>query len=155
LYPVLLFALSFPSLLLVFFHFYAPPSFTAFSPFLIFFLAFGGIVAIMLLSHLCLQFFTTIFNYQEQRYLYLTIKTIYRFSNALFLIILVPVIWYARIPELIFFAYFPLLLIIFLAFLILYLRNINGASRFHFFIYFCTFEFLPYLLLVKLLITNM
>lgn len=154
LYPVLLFALSFPSLLLVFFLFYAPPSFMAFSPLLIYFLAFGGIVAIMLLSHLCLRFFTTIFNYQEQRYLHSTIKAIYRFYNALFLIILVTVIWYARLPQLIFFAYFPLLLMIFLAYLILFLRNINVASRIHFFIYFCTLEILPYLLLVKLLVIN-
>ena len=154
LYPVLIFSLSFPSLLLVFFQFYPPPSFAAFSPYITYFLALGGIITIMLLSQLCLRFFTTFFNYQEQRYLYSTIKTIYRFYNALFLIILVPVIWYAPIPELIFFAYFPLLLIILLAFLILFLRNINGASRIHFFIYFCTLEILPYLLLGKLLLNN-
>jgi len=155
LYPVLLFALSFPSLLLVFLQFYAPPSIATLSPFIIYFLALGGIIFIMLLSQLCLLFFTTIYNYQEQRYLYSTIKTIYSFYNALFLIILVSVIWYAHLPQLIFFVYFPLLLIIFFAFLILFLKNINGSSRIHFFIYFCTLEILPYLLLAKLLINNM
>jgi hypothetical protein len=35
------------------------------------------------------------------------------------------------------------------------LRSINGISRIHFFIYFCTLEILPYLLLIKLLIIKL
>jgi hypothetical protein len=115
----------------------------------------GGMVILMAISQLLLWYFTAIFNYLEERYLYMTINTLYRFYHALFLLLLIPIIWYARLPELIFFVYLPFLVIIFLAFMILFLRNIYGTSRIHFFIYFCALEILPYILLIKLLVLNL
>jgi hypothetical protein len=154
-YPIFLNFITFPCILLVFFHFYTPKLIEDFSPVLIYLITLGGTVTVMAISQLILWYFTTIFNYQEQRYLYSTIKTLYRFCNNLFFIIIIPIIWYTRVPELIFFVYIPFLLIVFLAFIILFLRNINGAYRIHFFIYFCSLEILPYFVLVKLLVANM
>jgi hypothetical protein len=115
----------------------------------------GCTAAVMSISQLLLWYFTAIFNYQEHRYLYSTIKTFFRFYNGLFLFFSIPIIWYAHIPELIFFAYIPFFFFIFFSFMILFFRNINGISRIVFFIYFCSLEILPYILLVKLFIINL
>jgi hypothetical protein len=150
-YAILIHLVTFPSLILAFFHFYFPEVFQTFSHLIrLYGILFGGMVVATLLSQFFLWYFTAIFNYQEQRYLYTTIKALYRFYNALFLVCLIPIVWFAPIPELIFFAYIPLFLTVFLTFLIRFLRNVNGISRIHFFIYFCSLEILPYLLLIKL-----
>jgi hypothetical protein len=104
---------------------------------------------------LLLWFFTTIFNYQEQRYLYQTTKTLFRFYHILLLLCLIPLIWYTRVFEILFFVYLPLFVVVFISSFILFLKNVNNVSRIHFFIYFCSLEILPYLLLVKLLIYNL
>jgi len=155
LYSMLLCLLGFPSLVLVFIQFYAPEWLVTYSPLQIYGMACGGAMAVFLLSRLFLWYFTSIFNYQEQRYLYTTMKALYQFYNALFLILIIPMVWYVRTPELIFYVYIPFFLVIFLAFFISFLRSINGVSRIHFFIYFCSLEILPYLLLIKLLIINL
>jgi len=154
-YPILLYLIAFPCLVLVFLQFYAPEVLEIYAPLLLYIMACVGVVAIFLVSQLFLWYFTTIFNYQEQRYLYLTTKALYRFCNALALITIIPVVWYAHIPEILFYIYIPLFITIFFTFFIRFLRNITGVSRIHFFIYFCSLEILPYLLLIKLLITNL
>ena len=155
LYPILLFFLGLPSLVLVFIQFYVPEWLATYSPLQIYGMACGGVMATFLISRLFLWYFTAIFNYQEQRYLYTSMKAIYRFYNALFLIIIIPMVWYVRVPEFIFYVYIPFFLVIFFAFFIGFLRSINGVSRIHFFIYFCSLEILPYLILIKLLIINL
>jgi hypothetical protein len=156
LYSVLLFLFAFPGLVITFFQYY-PPMFLktySFPPILLYGIIFGVLVVALLLSRFFLQYFTSIFNYQEQRYLYITIKTLFRFYHALLLVLCIPVIWYARIPQLLFFGYIPIFFILFFTFFFLFLRNINGVSRIHFFIYFCSLEMLPYLLIANLLIIN-
>jgi len=155
LYPILLYFLGIPSLVLVFLQFYAPEWFITYSPLQIYGISCGGVIATFLISRLFLWYFTGIFNYQEQRYLYSTMKILYRLYNALFLIVVIPMVWYVRIPELIFYVYIPFFIVIYFTFFISFLRSINGASRIHFFIYFCSLEILPYLLLIKLLIINL
>ena len=154
-YSILLYVLGFPCLVLVFFQFYLPELLITYSPLLLYGIACGGIIAILVISQFFLWYFTTIFNYQEQRYLYITMRSLYRFYNALFLVIIIPVVWYVRVPELIFYVYIPLFIVVFFTFFIRFLRNINGTSRIHFFIYFCSLEILPYLLLINLLIINL
>ena len=154
-YPILLYFIAFPCLVLFFLQFYAPKVLEIYSPLLLYGMACVGVATVFLGSQLFLWYFTTVFNYQGQRYLYITTKALYRFCNALFLIAIIPVAWYTRVPEIIFYVYIPFFTIIFFAFFIRFLRNINGMSRIHFFIYFCSFEILPYLLLIKLLIINL
>ena len=157
LFSNLLYLFAFPCLFLAFFHLFFPQFLAsfAFSNYQLLGIIFGIIVVVPLLSWLILRYFTTIFNYQEERYLYTTLKALYRFYNALLLIIIIPIAWYTRVAEIITFIYFPFFLVIFFLFFFHFLRNINGVSRIHFFIYFCTLEILPYLLAVKLLIINL
>ena len=155
LYTTICYFFIFPSLILLFFHFLAPELLETFlQPLQFYGVVFLGFILIFLLSQAFLWYFTTLFNYQEQRYLYLSIKALYRFYNTLFIICFLPVVWYARVPELLYFAYIPSFLLIFFTFFIQFFKNINGISRIHFFIYFCSLEILPYLLLFKLLSTN-
>jgi len=150
-YTILIYLVALPGLFLAFFHFYFPEFTQTFPhPSRLYGLLLVGMIAAMLLSQFFLWYFTDIFNYQEQRYLYTSLKALYRFYNALFLACIIPVVWFAQIPELIFIVYIPFLLVVFFTFFIHFLKNINGVSLIHFFIYFCTFEILPYLLLIKL-----
>ena len=157
LYSSLLYLFAFPCLCLTFLHLFFPQLLVNFTSQLFKLLGIisGIVVVAPLLSWLILRYFTTIFNYQEERYLYTTLKALYRFYNAMFLIMIIPIAWYARVSEIITFIYLPFFLVIFFLFFIRFLRNLNGISRIHFFIYFCTLEILPYLLAVKLLIINL
>jgi len=156
LYSILLYLVTLPCLIIAFFQFYSPALFETYSlhTWQIYGIIMGVLVTVFLLSQFILSYFATIFNYQEERYLYTATKTLFRFYNALLLVAVIPFIWYAQIPSLIFFVYFPTFVIIFFAFFLLFIRNISGISRIHFFIYFCSLEILPYLLVAKLLIIN-
>jgi hypothetical protein len=156
LYSIFLYLFAFPCLALVFLQFFVPQLLDKINiqPLLLFGLLLGIIAILILASWLFLWYFTLIFNYQEQRYLYTNIKALFRFYNSLLLVIIIPLSWYSRVPEIISFVYLPLFLIIFSAFFIRFLRNIVGVSRIHFFIYFCTLEILPYIIAAKLLIIN-
>ncbi|MCL2247529.1 MAG: DUF4271 domain-containing protein [Lentimicrobiaceae bacterium] len=154
-YSILLCFIAFPCLILTLFQFYPITLLETCSYWQVYAITFGIPVVGLIISNSILQYFTEIFNYQEERYLYISIKTLFRFHNALLLLFVVPIIWYARIPELIFIVYIPMFIIMFLAFFVHFLRNISGVSCIHFFIYFCSLEILPYLLIVKLLTNNM
>ena len=156
LYSILIYLFTFSCLIITFFHFYPSMWFASFSipTWLLYAITFGILLITLLLSRFFLQYFTSIFNYKEQRYLYLTIKALFRFYHALILWCIIPVIWYAHTPQLILYIYLPAFIIIFMTFFILFLRNISGISRIHFFIYFCSLEILPYLIIAKLLIIN-
>ena len=119
-----------------------------------FLLLFLGICIVLIGSKIILKFFTTIFNHQEQEYLYTTTKTLFRFYNAMTIICILPIVWFAGIRAILFFVYIPAFVIIFLSFIIQFLRIVNQSSRIHFFIYFCSVEILPYVLLFKLIINT-
>ena len=157
LYSTLLSLFAFPCLFFAFFYLFFPQVMAKF-PYhllLLFVIILGIVMITPLISVLFLRYFTAIFNYQEERYYYTTLKTLYRFYNALFLILIIPIAWYTRVAEIITFVYLPFFLIIFSLFFIRFLRNVSGVGRIHFFIYFCALEILPYLLAVKLLIINL
>jgi hypothetical protein len=155
LYILLLNLFVFPCLCLAFVQFYTPKLLENFlQPILFYGILTVGAVVVFFVSQFFIWYFTTIFNYQEQRILYSTVKTLYRFHNALLLVFLMPIVWYARVSEVILFVYMPLLTILIVTFFIRFIRNIDGISRIHFFIYFCSLEILPYILLIKLFIIN-
>ena len=104
-YSILLYLFVFPCLALTFFHFYLPNLLEISSLLKLYGLVSGGVVVCFLVSHFFLWYFTAIFNYQEQRHLYLIIKTIYRFYHALLLACIVPIVWYACAPKLLFFIF--------------------------------------------------
>jgi hypothetical protein len=127
-FTILIYLVTFPSLLMAFFYFYFPETIVTFSYPILFYLFLSAVTVVaQQLSRIFLQYFTTIFNYQEQKYLYLSAKALYRFYHTLLLVSFIPVVWYARLPSLIFFGYIPLLIVIFITFFIRFLRNINGT----------------------------
>jgi len=154
-YSILLCFFVFPCLVLVLFHFYPPKLLAAYSPLALYGMACGGVVVWFLISQFFLWYVTTVFNSQEQRYLYTILKTIYRFYHALLLVCIIPIVWYTYTPKLIFFIYIPFSIIILFAFFIRFSQSMNIANRIQFFIYFCSLEILPYLLLIKLLIISL
>ena len=156
LYSTLLYFFTFPSLVLAFFELSIRETKVAIpQPLQFYTLIFCGFVLHFFVTQLFIRFFTAIFNYQEQRYLYATTKALYRYYHAILLTCIIPLVWYTRACEVVYFIYIPLFIIIFLTFFIHFMRNINGISRFHFFIYFCTLEMLPYIILLKLLIIKL
>jgi len=157
LFSILIYLFEFPCLILIFFQSHASQLFEKYSlqPLQLYVLIIGFLVILLLFSQFFLWYFTSLFNYQEQRYLYMTSKALFRLYHSLLLVSIIPAIWYARLSEIIFFVYLPLLIILFLTFFVRFLRNLNGVSRIHFFIYFCSLEILPYFLLIKMLIINM
>jgi hypothetical protein len=151
LYTILIQLVTFPCIILSFLYFYLPEWYAARSPVSLYLYLCAGIAGALILSQLLLWFFTTIFNYQEQRHLYTTAKALYRFYHTLFLVFFIPVVWFTPLPQLILFVYIPFFIVIYIAFFIRVIRNLSGVSLIHFFIYFCSLEILPYLVLVKLL----
>jgi len=153
---ILLYLFAFSSLLITFFQFYSQAHDVKYllNPWLLYGIIFGVLALALLISGFLLKYFTIIFNYQEQRHLFATIKTLLRFYNALVLLTITSISWYAYIPELIAFVYLPVFAVLYLIIIIRFLRNISGVCRIHFFIYFCSLEILPYLLIAKLLIIN-
>ena len=149
-YTILTYLVAFPCIILSFFYFYFPELYAVYSPAVLYNMLCAGTLVALIVSHLFLWFFTEIFNYQEQRYLYITVKALFRFYHALFIVCIIPVVWFTRIPELIFFIYIPFLIVILIAFFVRFVKNISGVSLIHFFIYFCSLEILPCLLLIKL-----
>ena len=142
-----------PCLLTFFFYFYTS-LFNRFSPLQIYGMCVVGTLASFFLSRLSLWYFTAIFNFQEEGNLYAIIKTFFRFYNATLLVFLIPLMWYTALPIFVFVLYFPLLVMLFGIFFIRFVTNITGKSRVYFFIYFCSLEILPYLLLAKCIEIN-
>ena len=156
LYATLLYFFTLPSLVLAYFSIYVQePNIEIPEPLQFYAIVFGGFVFFFFVSQISLMFFTNIFNYQEQRYLYLSMKALFRFYHALILMCFLPVLWYTRASEAIYLVYLFFFIIIFFTYFIQFLRNITGISRIQFFIYFCSLEILPYLLLLKLLIIKL
>jgi len=156
LYSTLLFFFTFPSLVLAYFAVYVlEPKIEIPEPAQFYAILIGGSVVLFFVSQIILRFFTNIFNYQEQRHLYSAMKVLFRYYHALFLTCFIPLVWYTRAPEVVYLVYFSFLILIFLTYFIQFLRNISGITRIHFFIYFCSLEILPCLLLYKLLIIKL
>jgi len=156
LYATLLYFFALPSFALAYFTVCVPePKFEIPEPLQFYSIVFCGFVFFFFVSQILLSFFTNIFNYQEQRYLYLTMKALFRYYHALFLICFIPLAWYTRASELFYLVYLFFFILILFTFFIQFLRNISGISRIQFFIYFCSLEILPYLLLLKLLIIKL
>ena len=143
-----------PCIVTVLFYFYTP-LFNRFSPLQIYGMCVGGTLASFFLSQLFLGYFTAIFSFQDEKYLYVVIKIFFRFYNAILLVFLIPLIWYTALPIFVFVLYFPLFIMLGSMFFIRFITNITGKSRVYFFIYFCSLEILPYLLLAKCIEINM
>lgn len=97
------------------------------------------------------SFVFKLYDYNEDRPNYILNKLFFHLCNSVFHLIILPIIIFSN-SKYLFFAYIPILLTtgIFLIIRILSL-NIRKIGLFHFFLYFCTFEILPYAIALKAL----
>ncbi|MGI5820990.1 MAG: DUF4271 domain-containing protein [Bacteroidales bacterium] len=97
-------------------------------------------------------YYYSLFDAQDEVPIYALYKLIFSFTNAILLIIIIPISLYSKYPGF-FYLYLPLFLINFsVTAYRLFRINSKKINFFNFFIYFCTFEILPYLLMFKWLL---
>jgi len=95
----------------------------------------------------------TLFNYKEEYPFYKLYKLLFNFSNTIFLMFIIPMSIYTDYWKFIL-LYIPIIMITFLITSIkIFLINPKKIQLLQFFIYFCTLEILPYLVVLKFLIT--
>lgn len=116
-------------------------------------LSLSSAIFYIIFSQTSFNIFTELFNYQEDKYLVNVQKSLFRFSNSLLLIILLPLIWYVHLPQLLIYIYLPIFTILLINFLYRVNLNIPSMKRVQFFIYFCTFEFLPLIIAATYLLS--
>ena len=98
-------------------------------------------------------FYMSLFEIQDEIPTYSLYKLFYSFTNSTLLLIILPLSLYTTNWKLIF-LYIPVFLTTFLVTTFkLFTINKIKIKIFHFFIYFCTLEILPYLVVLKFLIT--
>ena len=95
--------------------------------------------------------FTYLFEYDEERSGYYLNKLFYYTLNSLSLFPILILVHYTGIWQFLF-IYVPVFILTYILMCYrLFTLNTKKINSFHFFIYFCTFEILPYALLVKFL----
>jgi hypothetical protein len=95
--------------------------------------------------------FTYLYDLKEERETYFSYRLFYQTSNNMLLFPLLIIATYTSFYHL-FLVYIPLFLVNFMILTYrLFVLTSKKVHPFHFFIYFCTFEILPYLLIAKIL----
>lgn len=122
-----------------------------FSPIVLFGLSVAGVMVDYLLKSLVTFIFTSLFDYSEERHHYFLYKLLYQTANSLILFPILIVTVYTGIKEILW-----IYLLVFIGNYTvmsyrLFTLNPKKNNLFQFFIYFCTFEILPYFVIVKLL----
>ena len=122
------------------------------SPYLLYLFAFLLVILDFGIKRGINFYYYSLFDAQDEVVIYALYKLFFNFTNAVLLIIIIPISLYSKYPHFIY-VYLPLFLINFLITTYrLYTINPKKINFFNFFIYFCTFEILPYLLIVKWLL---
>lgn len=95
----------------------------------------------------------TMFNYKDEFAPYKLYKLLFNFSNTIFLMFLIPLSLYSHYWKSIL-IYIPIFIFTFsITSVKIFLLNPKRIKLFQFFIYFCTLEILPYLVVLKFIIT--
>jgi len=117
----------------------------------IYFIVLGVIIVDYLFKQIITFFFTYLFEFIEDRYDYWLYKLLYLSINSLIAYLLLLSAIYTGYMQILY-AYIPVFLFTYIFMSIkLFVLISKKINPFHFFIYFCTFEILPYFLLVKFL----
>lgn len=130
--------------------FLLPDLASRFGSFALYFMALGGVLADYLVKMLMVYFLTYIFECTEDRYNFLLNKYFYQTVNSMALFPILVAAVYSGIPQFLF-LYIPIFLTTYVA-MIYRTLSLNSAriSPFQFFLYLCTLEILPYLILAKM-----
>jgi len=122
------------------------------SPYLLYLLAILLVVLDFGLKRGINFYYYSLFDAQDEVIIYALYKLFFSFTNAILLIIIIPISLYSKFPHFIY-VYLPLFLINFsVTTYRLFRINPKKINFSNFFIYFCTFEILPYLLILKWLL---
>lgn len=131
--------------------FYFPYTYSLLIPFVLFLVCVGAVIFDYLFKLLITYFFTYLFDYEEERVTYYSYKLFYLTLNSFILFIILALVVYTGCRSILL-LYIPIFLITFSTMSFrLFVLNSKKINPFHFFIYFCTFEILPYLIVVKVL----
>lgn len=124
-----------------------------FSNISLFGIIFGAVAIDYFLKMLLMYFYTYLFDYQEERFEYYLNKLSYLTINSLALFPIVCCGLYTGFLPILF-LYAGVFGITFLTlFYRLFILNIKKVGAFQFFLYFCTIEILPYLVLAKVVLS--
>lgn len=152
-YLFVLFIIFLTQGLLIYFliEWFFPNLFDSVAPFLLYLILVGVVLLDYFLKMLVTYIFTYLFEYNEERSGYYLNKIFYYTLISLVLFPVLILVKYTGIREFLF-----IYLVVFIATYTvmcyrLFTLNLKKINPFHFFIYFCTFEILPYAFLVKLL----
>jgi hypothetical protein len=138
--------------LYVIMQFLFPKIFNFFDPILLYFILIGAVLFDYFLKRIINYVNMYLFDTANDLPLYTLYKLFFNFSNSIVLMIIIPIALYTAYWKLIL-LYIPLFLLTFsvTAYRLFTINSIK-LKLFHFFIYFCTLEILPYLAVLKLLI---
>ena len=129
-----------------------PKIFNFFDSVLLYFLLIGVVIFDYILKRVINFVYMSLFDTSEEISLYTLYKLFFNFSNSVVLLIILPIALYTAHWKLVF-TYIPIFLVTFsVTAYKLFTINSSKLKLFHFFIYFCTLEILPYLAVLKLLI---
>lgn len=129
-----------------------PKIFNLINPIILYFLLLAVVLFDYFFKRIVNFVYLSLFDSSEEIPLYTLYKLFFNFSNTVVLMIIIPISLYTAFWKLLF-LYIPIFLITFsVSAFKLFTINASKLKLFHFFIYFCTLEILPYLVVLKLLI---
>lgn len=129
-----------------------PKIFNYFDSILLYFLLIGIVILDYVFKRVINFVYMSLFESSDEISLYTLYKLFFNFSNSVVLMIILPIALYTAYWKLLF-VYIPIFIITFsVSAFKLFTINASKLKLFHFFIYFCTLEILPYLAVLKLLI---
>jgi hypothetical protein len=132
--------------------YYFPKLFHFLNPFLLYGLIILVTVVDFLLKKLFSFLYFNMFDYMDEFSQYVLYKLLFHFTNTIGFLIIIPLSLYSGSWKLILLS-IPFLTITFsITYLKIFTINLKKIKLFQFFIYFCTLEILPYLMVIKMLI---
>lgn len=132
--------------------FYFPKVYNLINSNILYFIILGIVIVDLVLKRFFSYVFFKTFDYNDEFSLYKMYKMLFNFTNTILLMIIIPLSLYSNEWKLIW-IYFPILIITFsITSFKIFTINPKRIKLFQFFIYFCTLEILPYLVVLKFLI---
>lgn len=132
--------------------YFFPKIFNLINPNILYFITLGIVIVDFILKRVFSLIYFKTFDYNDELTSYKMYKMLFNFTNTILLMIIIPLSLYTTEWKLIW-IFLPILIITF-SFTSFKIFTINPKriKLFQFFIYFCTLEILPYLVILKLLI---
>lgn len=133
--------------------YFFPKVFHLTNPIVLYFIILLLVIFDFFVKRLSSLIYFSLFSYKEEYPFYKLYKLLFNFSNSIFLMFIIPLSIYSNHWKLIF-LYFPILTITFsITSLKIFMINPKKIKLLQFFIYFCTLEILPYLVVLKMLVS--